>query len=562
MKAMKYISYLFLIIIISACNNSNNNNPKHELTENKEINSNNKSTNSSTKKSNKKHNSQERFKYYNSLEDSLLNDSTLYFNDKNKWLDSLITLSLSQFSRNPERLNCASFIRDFFQNRKCEDENDFYFKRGNGCWLDIDGENYLYYPVGWSSTGAFTYITAYWGSKMDNPDEDENYPIQIITIKNEKCIDTEVLSMDWDDIFSIKSSSYNKNGLENKNSFAKNPIKRIINYLIKNEIYQLVNQGINNSTILSKNLNISIELIRDYTLDTIPTKNKTEAYDYTTLNKLNINQNGKTIKSLNFQYKNHFDELDTYNIFYTEIEYIGHFVSPSKKNVVIVLRENDFDNTGGVDYSESVRLLFINVDLSSLDLEHKYEVPSLLDNLTNIESRKDDFFGDWGIANENIYPMGWSKDGKFAYATDSDWGGECGELCYTLMIHILDLYNNKEDTVVWFHSDDESYDLSEIRDDINSMWNKENIAIDEILSEYNIEQFDSFKLDTSKENIEQFTNYKVSDHVLIHHEGVCGIIKNPFNNLDAIIRYEFIEGWEASPPDNLNYYFFSDTLNK
>ena len=92
------------------------------------------------------------------------------------------------------------------------------------------------------------------------------------------------------------------------------------------------------------------------------------------------------------------------------------------------------------------------------------------------------------------------------------------------------------------------------------MWNKENVAIDYILSEYRIEQFDSFELDTSKENIEQFTNYKVSDHVLILDEGVCGIIKNPFNNLDAIIRYEFIEGWEASPPDNLNYYLFSDTI--
>ena len=184
-----------------------------------------------------------------------------------------------------------------------------------------------------------------------------------------------------------------------------------------------------------------------------------------------------------------------------------------------------------------------------------------LEYLLNFQSRKDDFFGDWGIAIENIYPIGWSKDGKFAYATDSDWGGGCGELCYGLGIHILDLYNNKEDSAVWFHS--EGAVLSpEKRDDINSMWNKENFAIDEILSEYKIEQFDSFELDTSKENIEQFTNYTVSDYVVIHHEGVCGIIKNPFNNLDAIIRYEFIEGWEASPPDNLNYYLFSDTLNK
>ena len=115
MKAMKYISYLYLIIFISACNNSNNNNPKHELTDNKEINSNNKSTNSSTTKSNKKLNSQERFKYYNSLADSLLNDSTLYFNDKNKWLDSLITLSLSQFSIQPRKiLNCAIVYKRLF----------------------------------------------------------------------------------------------------------------------------------------------------------------------------------------------------------------------------------------------------------------------------------------------------------------------------------------------------------------------------------------------------------------------------------------------------------------
>lgn len=199
-------------------------------------------------------------------------------------------------------------------------------------------------------------------------------------------------------------------------------------------------------------------------------------------------------------------------------------------------------------------------DLNSQNSNYKYKVPSLLNNLTNIESRKDDLFGDWGIASDNIYPIGWSKDGKFAYAIDSDPGGEC-ELCYGLGIHILDLYNNIEDTAVFFRSDGVADMFSEKRDDINSMWNKENIAIDYILSEYNIEQFDSFELDTSKENIEQFTNYKVLDHVLILDEGVCGIIKNPFNNLDAIIRYEFIEGWEASPPDQLHFYFFSDSLS-
>ena len=127
----------FLIILFCACNNSNNNNlqneladnkeinsndnnPQNELTDNREINSNNKSTNSSTTKSNKKLNSQERFKYYNTLEDSLLNDSTLYFNDKNKWIDSLITLSINQFRIHPQN-PLPNFLRDFFQNRKCEE---------------------------------------------------------------------------------------------------------------------------------------------------------------------------------------------------------------------------------------------------------------------------------------------------------------------------------------------------------------------------------------------------------------------------------------------------------
>ena len=410
-KKIKYISYLYLIILICACNNSNNNNlqkeltsnkeinsndniPQNELTDNREINSNNKSTNSSTTKSNKKLNPQERLKYYNTLEDSLLNDSTLYFNDKNKWIDSLITLSLNQFSIYPPqtKFNYSSFLRDFFQNRKCEDENDFYFKRGNRCWLDIYGLNYLYYPVGWSNSGSFTYISASWGEKMDNPDEVENYPIQIITINNEKCVDAEFLSMDWDDIFSIQRSS--RNIFDNNNSFAKNPIKTIIGYLIKNDIFQFSYQKIDNSTTLSNRMNISIELIRDYTLDTILTKNKPEAYDYLEFWKLNINQNDKTIKSLNFQYKNHFDGLDTYNMFYTEIEYIGHFVSPGNKNVVIVLRETDYDNQGVVDYSESIRLEFINVDLNSLNLNYKYKVPSTLNNLINIEieSRKDNLF--------------------------------------------------------------------------------------------------------------------------------------------------------------------------
>ena len=126
-------------------------------------------------------------------------------------------------------------------------------------------------------------------------------------------------SMDWDDIFSIQRSS--RNIFDNNNSFAKNPIKTIIGYLIKNDIFQFSYQKIDNSTTLSNRMNISIELIRDYTLDTILTKNKPEAYDYLEFWKLNINQNDKTIKSLNL-YKNHL--MDRYhNMFYTEIGILG-----------------------------------------------------------------------------------------------------------------------------------------------------------------------------------------------------------------------------------------------
>ena len=55
---MKNILYFILTVLIISCNNSNNNNLQNELTDNREINLNNKTTKSITTKSNKKLNSQ------------------------------------------------------------------------------------------------------------------------------------------------------------------------------------------------------------------------------------------------------------------------------------------------------------------------------------------------------------------------------------------------------------------------------------------------------------------------------------------------------------------------
>ena len=192
-------------------------------------------------------------------------------------------------------------------------------------------------------------------------------------------------------------------------------------------------------------------------------------------------------------------------------------------------------------------------DLNSLNLNYKYKVPSTLNNLINIEieSRKDNLFGDWGIASDNIYPIGWCKDGKFAYAIENGPVGE-SESWYHIDFFVLNLLKNQNDTIFSFSTDED--------DDIKSIWKKENLVIDEILTKYNIVQFDSFELDSSVENFEKLTNYTTSQHN-IFKEGVCGIIKNPFNNIDAIIRYEFVEGWGADPPDELHFYIFSNPLS-
>ena len=97
-----------------------------------------------------------------------------------------------------------------------------------------------------------------------------------------------------------------------------------------------------------------------------------------------------------------------------------------------------------------------------------------------------------GLLTELFYPIGWSRDGKFAYYSEPA-DEECG--CYFAELAIVDM---RTDKVLWqFKNNWEervAADGSPIEDDIRKLWNRNAKTFEEKLREHKIEQAARFSL--------------------------------------------------------------------
>lgn len=236
-------------------------------------------------------------------------------------------------------------------------------------------------------------------------------------------------------------------------------------------------------------------------------------------------------------------------------------------------------------------LLLINISFpasaSAQNGAVNYRVPRLVDLEPAVRrTLKKHFRGDGRTSpiTEAFYPIGWSRDGKFAYYVEPV-DEACG--CYFAELRIQDL---RTDEIVWqFKNDPESRvgaDGSPIDDDINKLWRRNQKLFNAKLNEHKIvaakfvllgrdfmsagkryttklttrTEFDedfgldrvrSVKLDLTAATLGNKTIFAAEDKdekfLSPLATGIVGALKSPFENRAAIVMVNVQRGWEGPP---------------
>lgn len=182
------------------------------------------------------------------------------------------------------------------------------------------------------------------------------------------------------------------------------------------------------------------------------------------------------------------------------------------------------------------------------------------------------------LLREKFYPIGWSKDGKFAYLTEPP-DEACG--CYFVEIYIVDLQTDK---VLWSEKYNSEGDKKP--DTLKGYWQKNQRKLSQKLNQYKIissKSFShlqtSFKSKSDSFKVDLFSDVKLGDDAyssegkveikLIssqkgektlyqevyqgeNYKGVMdaevgGVLRSPFEDRIAVILSQTQRGWEGPP---------------
>jgi hypothetical protein len=189
------------------------------------------------------------------------------------------------------------------------------------------------------------------------------------------------------------------------------------------------------------------------------------------------------------------------------------------------------------------------------------------------------------LITEGFFPIGWSRDGKFAYYTEPP-DEECG--CYFAELAIIDL---RTDKVLWEFKikpeESVNADGSPVDDDIRKLWKRNGKIFADKLREHKIEQTARFsllpatfrsagksysaKVSTVRANDGDYPqrvsklDLKLSSPMLgskslfsAEYKGdeiygspldvaVAGALKSPYENRVAVVMLSVNRGWEGPP---------------
>lgn len=211
----------------------------------------------------------------------------------------------------------------------------------------------------------------------------------------------------------------------------------------------------------------------------------------------------------------------------------------------------------------------------------RYGKPTILSLNKLIKSRYSEFYHgeeEWqGLLIENFYPIGWSKDGKFAYLTEPPDEG-CD--CYFANLIIQDMRSDKP---VWMYNHRGEMEKTET---LGTFWRAHRALFSRKLREHKIianarftlldSQFDFngdrliTQLTTEKEENSEYDGtlkhvlvqlvserwgrkiiyekrYKPEDYNPLLASQVFGVLRSPYEPRAAFILVEVNRGWEGPP---------------
>ncbi|MFM7672490.1 MAG: hypothetical protein ACKO6Q_07875 [Bacteroidota bacterium] len=187
------------------------------------------------------------------------------------------------------------------------------------------------------------------------------------------------------------------------------------------------------------------------------------------------------------------------------------------------------------------------------------------------------------LMKDGFLPIGWSRDGKFAFATEPS-DEACG--CYFFTIAVQDMISDK---VLWswsYSSDTEGNDTDRSSMDLRKLWKQKQAEFTRQLNRYQInpisfeqvmslpirEQGNLFTFSLKNQTIEQDGFDRValtklyrklnggSDKVLFSNDylsgdsysgimsnGICGYLRSPYESRIALLYYDKSWGYEGPP---------------
>ena len=234
----------------------------------------------------------------------------------------------------------------------------------------------------------------------------------------------------------------------------------------------------------------------------------------------------------------------------------------------------------------TIALLFVlATPLLSLAQDTRYSVPKKVDLEKVVQKAFPDYFGQEfpHLIPETFFPIGWSRDGKFAYYVEPV-DEACG--CYFAKLVIQDL---RTDKIIWEfkYQGEEVNDENALVENLETLWAKNKKLFSEKLRANKIEQTANFemlggtfeaegKTFTAKANLTEgknpefvekridkisltLSNPRMGSKVIYSSDhskeeywfmldaNVIGVFKSPFEKRVAVVMIEVMRGYEGPP---------------
>lgn len=324
--------------------------------------------------------------------------------------------------------------------------------------------NEQFYPLGWSKDGKFAYLGYKW---VDYPLDAPLYVLKIMSLKTDKLLYSKKFvpisaeprenAIEWLAIWNKNQQMIKENLINHNIVFSdKNNIAKA-SFDFKGSGYKIIKSIQKNAKIFRSPTGekISKQIIRSYQL------------------KLQSEKLGSKILS-SYKTKKNEEQL-------TNMRIIGVLKPAFTDRAVVFIEQTVLDGLSGLEEVKYIKL--IGAHLTKGFKATNNGPSSVITNPATVNmmafSKKP---SSSMYAIDTIIPIGWSRDGKFAYITANEVEGRGGHIFQFIII------NTKNDKTIWKHEDDNENGMEINKTTISQSIQKNAKVLSHNLEKHNIIQ--------------------------------------------------------------------------